>query len=164
MPYLIVGVIALGSVVIATAASVFFVGIMMVIAGAIEVINAFQIKTWGRFLLWLSLGALYVIAGVLTFENPLLAASLLTLMLGFALLISGVMRMVLAFSMKEGGLWIWVLISGLVTLLLGLVILLHWPVSSLYVLGIFLGIDLVVAGASWVAIGFGLRKAGIGPR
>ncbi len=162
--YLIVGVIALGSVVMATAASVFFVGIMMVIAGAIEVINAFQIKTWGRFLLWLSLGALYVIAGVLTFENPLLAASLLTLMLGFALLISGVMRMVLAFSMKEGGLWIWVLISGLVTLLLGLVILLHWPVSSLYVLGIFLGIDLVVAGASWVAIGFGLRKAGIGPR
>jgi uncharacterized membrane protein HdeD (DUF308 family) len=162
--YLIVGVIALGSVVMATAASVFFVGIMMVIAGAIEVINAFQIKTWGRFLLWLSLGALYVIAGFLTFANPLLAASLLTLMLGFALLISGVMRMVLAFSMKEGGLWIWVLISGLVTLLLGLVILLHWPVSSLYVLGIFLGIDLVVAGASWVAIGFGLRKAGIGPR
>ncbi len=162
--YLIVGMIALGSVVIATAASVFFVGIMMVIAGAIEVINAFQIKTWGRFLLWLSLGALYVIAGFLTFANPLLAASLLTLMLGFALLISGVMRMVLAFSMKEGGLWIWVLISGLVTLLLGLVILLHWPVSSLYVLGIFLGIDLVVAGASWVAIGFGLRKAGIGPR
>ena len=143
--YLIVGVIALGSVVMATAASVFFVGIMMVIAGAIEVINAFQIKTWGRFLLWLSLGALYVIAGFLTFANPLLAASLLTLMLGFALLISGVMRMVLAFSMKEGGLWI-------------------WPVSGLYVLGIFLGIDLVVAGASWVAIGFGLRKAGIGPR
>ena len=162
--YLIVGVIALGSVVMATAASVFFVGIMMVIAGAIEVINAFQIKTWGKFLLWLSLGALYVIAGFLTFANPLLAASLLTLMLGFALLISGVMRMVLAFSMKEGGLWIWVLISGLVTLLLGLVILLHWPVSGLYVLGIFLGIDLVVAGASWVAIGFGLRKAGIGPR
>ena len=161
---MIVGVIALGSVVMATAASVFFVGIMMVIAGAIEVINAFQIKTWGRFLLWLSLGALYVIAGFLTFANPLLAASLLTLMLGFALLISGVMRMVLAFSMKEGGLWIWVLISGLVTLLLGLVILLHWPVSSLYVLGIFLGIDLVVAGASWVAIGFGLRKAGIGSR
>jgi uncharacterized membrane protein HdeD (DUF308 family) len=148
----------------ATAASVFFVGIMMVIAGAIEVINAFQIKTWGKFLLWLSLGALYVIAGFLTFGNPLLAASLLTLMLGFALLISGVMRMVLAFSMKEGGPWIWVLISGLVTLLLGLVILSHWPVSSLYVLGIFLGIDLVVAGASWVAIGFGLRKAAVGPQ
>src|SRR5947207_15658609 len=48
--YLIVGVIALGSIILATAASVFLVGIMMVIAGVAEIINAFQIKTWGRFL------------------------------------------------------------------------------------------------------------------
>ena len=49
--YVIVGFIALGSVVMATAASVLVVGIMMVIAGVAEVINAFQVKEWGRFLL-----------------------------------------------------------------------------------------------------------------
>ncbi len=74
--YVIVGVIALGSVVTATVASVFVVGIMMVIAGIAEIINAFQIKTWGKFLLWLLLGVLYVVAGFVTFENPLLAAAI----------------------------------------------------------------------------------------
>jgi uncharacterized membrane protein HdeD (DUF308 family) len=156
--YVIVGFIALGSVVMATAASVLVVGIMMVIAGVAEVINAFQIKEWGRFILWLLLGVLYVVAGFVTFENPLLAAALLTLMLGVALIISGIMRMILAFSMKGGMPWGWVLLSGAITLLLGLIILSHWPVSSLYVLGLFLGIDLVIAGASWIGIALGLKK------
>ena len=156
--YVIVGLIALGSVVMATAASVLVVGIMMVIAGVAEVVNAFQVKTWGRFLLWLLLGALYILAGLVTFENPLLAALILTLMLGAALVISGIMRIILAFSMKEGTPWIWLVLSGVVTLLLGLMILTRWPVSSLYVLGLFLGIDLVIAGAGWIGIGLGLRK------
>src|SRR5580700_1574550 len=125
--YVIAGVIALGSVVFATVVTVFIVGIMMLIAGAAEVINAFQIKTWGKFLLWLLLGVLYIVAGFITFENPLLAAALLTLLLGFSLVASGIMRIVLAFSMREGMTWLWVALSGAITLLLGLVILAHWP-------------------------------------
>jgi uncharacterized membrane protein HdeD (DUF308 family) len=156
--YVIVGVIALGSVVLATAASVLLVGIMMVIAGVAEIINAFQIKTWGKFLLWLVLGALYVFAGFVAFSNPLLTAVVLTLLLGAALVVSGIGRIVLAFSMKQGTPWGWALLSGVVTLLLGLIILARWPFSSLYVLGIFLGIDLVIAGASWIAIGLGLKQ------
>src|SRR5262245_63703831 len=156
--YLVVGIIALGSVALATAASVFVVGIMMVIAGVAEIINAFQVKTWGKFFLWLILGALYILAGIVTFENPLLAAVVLTLMLGAVLVVSGIMRIILAFSMKAGSLWIWVAVSGVITLLLGLIILAKWPVSSLYVLGIFLGVDLVFAGASWIGAGFGLRQ------
>jgi uncharacterized membrane protein HdeD (DUF308 family) len=155
--YIIAGLIALGSVVAATVASVFVVGIMMVIAGIAEVINAFQIKTWGKFILWLLLGALYIVAGFLAFDNPLLAAAVLTLFLGFALIASGIMRAVLAFSMQRTMPWIWVLLSGIITFLLGVIIVAHWPVSSLYILGLFLGIDLIIAGTGWVAIGLGLR-------
>ena len=92
-------------------------------------------------------------------QSPLsAAAAVLTLLLGASLLASGIMRAVLAFSVKEEAGWVWVLISAIITVLLGLIILSHWPVSSLYVLGIFLGIDLVFAGASWIGIGMGLRK------
>jgi uncharacterized membrane protein HdeD (DUF308 family) len=157
--YLVTGIIALGSVVMATAASVFVVGIMMVVAGVAEVINAFQIKTWGWFLLWILLGALYIVAGFVTFQNPLLAAVILTFILGVTLVASGIMRIILGFSMREGSAWLWVVLSGLITLLLGGVILAHWPVSSLYVLGIFLGVDLVFAGVSWIAISLGLKSA-----
>src|SRR5271165_5966508 len=54
--YVVAGFIALGSVVMATAAAVWVVGIMMIIAGVTEVISAFQVKTWGRFFFWLLLG------------------------------------------------------------------------------------------------------------
>ena len=156
--YVLAGLVALSSVALATVASVFVVGIMMVIAGVAEVINAFQLKTWGKFLFWIALGLLYIVAGFVTFENPLLAAELLTLMLGAALLASGIMRIILAFSMKEGMPWMWVALSGVITLLLGGVLLAHWPVSSLYILGIFLGIDLVFAGIGWIFVGLGLKS------
>jgi uncharacterized membrane protein HdeD (DUF308 family) len=156
--YLLAGFIALGSVVMATAASVLIVGVMMIIAGVAEVFSAFQVKGWGKFLLWVLLGVLYIIAGFVTFENPLLAAALLTLILGVSLVASGIMRIILAFGMKQETPWIWILLSGVITVLLGLLILAHWPVSSLYILGLFLGIDLIIAGAGWIGLGFGLHR------
>src|SRR6202043_3947811 len=114
------------------------------------VINAFQIKTWSKFLIWALLGVLYIVAGFVTFENPLLGAALLTLVLGASLVASGIMRIILAFSMKRESLWIWVLRWVASTRLAGLLFLGDWPVSSLYILGVFLGIDLVMAGAAWI--------------
>ena len=157
--YLVAGIIALGSVVSATVATVFVVGIMMIIAGVFEVINAFQIKTWGKFLFWLALGILYIIAGFVAWDNPLLTAVWLTLILGAALVASGLVRIFLGVNMKAGTPWGWVVASGVVTLLLGLIILVHWPVSALWTLGILLGVDLIFAGASWIGMGLGLKQA-----
>jgi uncharacterized membrane protein HdeD (DUF308 family) len=156
--YIIVGLIALSSVAFATTVSVFLVGIMMMVAGVTEVINAFQFKSWAKFILWILLGVFYVVAGFLALENPLLTAALLTLMLGCFLIASGVMRVILAFSMKVGTSWFLVVLSGLITLLVGGVIVAHWPVSSPYLLGIFLGFDLLFTGFGWLMIGLGLRS------
>lgn len=156
--YLLAGFVALGSVVMATVASVLVVGAMMIVAGVAEVIGAFQMKSWGKFLLWALLGLLYVVAGFVTFENPLFAAVLLTLLLGASLLASGVVRLFLAFSMNREAPWVWVALSGAITLLLGLLILARWPVNSVYIIGVFLGIDLIMAGAGWVGLGLSLRR------
>jgi uncharacterized membrane protein HdeD (DUF308 family) len=157
--YIVTGFIALGSIVMATVASVLVVGVMMIVAGVTEVIGAFQMKSWGKFLIWALLGVLYVIAGFLTFENPLFAAVLLTLFLGASLIASGVVRLFLAFSMKRESPWVWVALSAVITLLLGLLILARWPVNSVYILGLFLGIDLIFAGAGWLSLGFSLRRS-----
>ena len=61
-------------------------------------------------------------------------------------------------ALREGAPWVWVALSGLVTLLLGGMILAHWPASSLFVLGMFLGIDLIFAGTGWIAMGLALRR------
>jgi uncharacterized membrane protein HdeD (DUF308 family) len=156
--YVIAGFFALGSIAMATVASVLVVGVAMIVAGVAEVINAFQIKSWGKFLIWALLGVLYIVAGFVTFENPLLAAALLTLVLGASLVACGIMRSILAFSMKRDASSIWVALSGVITLLLGLLILARWPTNSVYILGLLLGIDLIMAGAGWIAIGLGLRR------
>src|SRR5436190_21813477 len=99
---LIAGVIALGSTVIATASAVYIVGFMMLFAGVAEIVAAFNAKDWGHRLLWLLLGALYVFAGIICLQNPFEAATILTLMLGLALIIPGVLRIFLATRMKPG--------------------------------------------------------------
>ena len=157
--FMIAGVIALGSVLMATVSAVYVIGIMMIMAGVSEIITAFNVKNWGKFALWMLLGLLYVVAGVICFLNPFAAATILTLMLGVALIIGGVLRGFLAWHVREAGKpWGWVAASAVITLLLGLIIIAQWPWSSVYTLGIFLGIDLLFIGSSWLMIGLALKK------
>ena len=156
--FMIAGVVALGSVVAATESAVLIVGIMMIMGGAAELFAAFSVKSWGKFAFWLLLGALYVAAGIIAILNPFAAATILTLMLGAALAVGGLLRIFLAFQMKHGSSWGWVALSGVVTLLLGAMIIAQWPASSFFVLGIFLGIDLIFIGSGWLTMGLALRK------
>jgi len=157
--FMFAGVVALGSVVAATASAVMIVGIMMIMGGVAELVAAFGVKDWKRSLLWGLLGALYIAAGVIAILNPFAAATILTLFLGFALVFGGMLRIFLAFEMRSAGKpWGWVVISGIVTLLLGLMLIAKWPYSSAYALGIFLGIDLIFIGSGWITMGMALKK------
>src|SRR5690606_14517883 len=113
--YFIAGWIALGSVVLATAVSVYLVGFMMIVAGVGEVISAFRLSGWGRSVLWVVLGLLYIVAGIMAVRNSLLAAVLLTLILGWVLVASGVARLFVAFSLRGEKSWGLVALSALVT-------------------------------------------------
>jgi uncharacterized membrane protein HdeD (DUF308 family) len=156
--YVVAGFIALGNEFFATFVSVTIIGVAMFVSGVFEIIGAFQMKSWESFILWILLGVLYAVAGVFVFADPLLAASVFTLLIGAALVATGVVRIVLALRLPKTAPWIWAVISGVITLLLGATILMHWPVSSLYVLGLFLGVDLLFMGFSWINIGMALRR------
>jgi uncharacterized membrane protein HdeD (DUF308 family) len=54
--------------------------------------------------------------------------------------------------------WGWVVVSGIISLLLGLMIIAKWPYSSFYALGIFLGVDLIFIGSGWLSIGLALKR------
>ena len=155
---LVLGVIAAGNLLIATAASIFFVGTMMIIGGIVEIIHAFGVKSWGSFFWWLLSGILYVVAGYLAFANPVLAAGVMTLFLAISLIASGLVRIWIGFSGRGVEGWGWVIAGGIITVLAGLIIASGWPVNSLWILGLFLAIDLIFQGVTYVGFGFGLRR------
>jgi uncharacterized membrane protein HdeD (DUF308 family) len=152
------GLVALYTIVIATVVSVIWVGCMMIVAGAIHVVHGFQTKAWGRSILWTVLGAIYVFGGFFAIVNPLLASLVLTLVLAWALIVAGIMRIVLGFHFRGGSHAGWIMFSGLLTFLFGLIILVHWPFSSLYALGIILGVDLLQSGVGWLNLGMVLKR------
>lgn len=156
---LIAGVIALGgSTMFATATAVYIVGFMMLFEGVAEIVAAFNARDWGHRLMWLLLGAIYVFAGFVCLQDPFQAATILTLLLGIALIVGGLVRIFLATRMRQGTPWGWVVFSGLISVLLGLIIVSHWPVSSFFVLGIFLGVDLIFIGSGWISVALALKK------
>lgn len=147
------GVFAFISIVTATIVSVYFVALSMIVAGAVEMTLGLQSRPPRRKMAWVLVGALYVVAGCFAFFNPLLAAGVLTLLLGASLVATGLVRLFLSFQMRSGSQWGWVALSAAITALLGIMVLAQWPASSLYILGVFLSVDLLMAGLSWVMIG-----------
>lgn len=151
------GLFILGDVVLATVISAIVIGLLLLVASASEVIHAFSAPHWSGFALRLLVGALYGICGVALIGDPLVASVLLTFVFALALIVSGVVRIFQSFQY-----WRWsgslLLLSGVIGIIAGFVILAKWPVSGLWVLGTLVGIDLLLHGAWWIALGLRLRR------
>lgn len=151
------GMFAISFAFSATLASIVMLGFILLVAAGAQIGAAFWVRPWNRSLLFFLLGALYAVAGFLTLRHPLLAAEGVTLMLAAAFMVGGVFRIVAALADGFPG-WGWVLFNGVITLMLGILIWLQWPISGLWVLGMFLGIDLVFNGVTWAAIAMTVRS------
>ena len=86
------------------------------------------------------------------------AALSLTLLLGVSLVVQGAFRIAAALATHADGRG-WLLISGLASLLLGIFIWSEWPVSGIWVIGLFVGIELIFYGGAWIALALRLRSA-----
>ncbi|MBV8448795.1 MAG: DUF308 domain-containing protein, partial [Hyphomicrobiales bacterium] len=102
-------------------------------------------------------GVLIGTAGAICVLNPLLAAVVLTLCLGAGLCATGLVRIYVASQMGSDAPWRVAVLSGLVTFILGVIIIASWPVNSRYVLGLFLAIDLVFYGLALLLLAIQLR-------
>jgi uncharacterized membrane protein HdeD (DUF308 family) len=144
-------------VVVGTIASVYMIGLAMIVAGGVEIGVGFKAKSWGWAAAWILAGLLYVVAGAFAFARPLDAAIGFTFILGAILVVTGLVRIFAAFRLEHGPKTM-LMVAGIVTTLLGAMILASWPASGLFVLGTFLGIDLLFYGISWIAFGLRLKS------
>lgn len=153
---IVLGFIALGSVVIASLATAVVIGLLMLMGGTAEIVGAFWCRGWSGFFLHLLSGVLSVVVGLLFLRAPVGALLALTLLLSCLLMVGGIFKIVAALSYRFAA-WGWPLVSGIIDVILGVMIWQEWPASALWVIGFFLGISLVFRGIDWIAIGLALR-------
>jgi uncharacterized membrane protein HdeD (DUF308 family) len=156
----ILGVIGLGMTFMLTLATVLYFGILMIVIGGAQLFHAFKGAGWRSISFHVLIGLLYVVAGIMIVTRPLLASLALTWTLAVILIAAGVLRLVMAVQhrgMPGAG---WAMGGGVITILLGLMILAKWPLDALWVIGLFLAIELIVNGWTQIFIALAARAAG----
>jgi uncharacterized membrane protein HdeD (DUF308 family) len=152
----LVGVLAFGAAFIDTPASVIAFGVLLLIAGIVQVFHAVQVRNGRSFAVQLLAAALYLIIGLFVLEDPVRAAGVLTLLLAASFFVGGLFRILSSLIMKFPA-WPAVLLNGAVDLVLGVLIFLGWPDTSLWVIDLFVGIDLFFNGCSSIRLALAVR-------
>jgi uncharacterized membrane protein HdeD (DUF308 family) len=157
---IIAGTLAIVYDVAATLLSVLFFGWLLIIMGGIEAIQSFWQPKWGGFFLHLMVGILGVAVGFHLVSSPAAGALVLTLVMAIYFMVIGVFRVVTAIAMRFPN-WGWILFSGLVTFVLGVMIKSQWPGSGLFIIGLFIGIDMIFSGWSYVMLAMAAKKEAV---
>jgi len=155
--YVFAGILAILTPEVVTLLSVVFFGVLLLVAGIATLIHAFWTHHWDGFAVQLLAGILASVAGFLLISDAAAGAAVITIILAAYFLVSGFFR--LGFGIMRASLHhrTALILSGAITLLLGVLIAVHWPSSSLWVIGTFVGIDLIFYGFSLITLARALK-------
>ena len=158
LAFTVLGIIALGNLIATTLITTIIVGMLLLVAGVFQVFAAFASGgSTGSKVLGLLLGILYVLVGFDILANPIGGAITITLVVSIFLIAGGVVRLITAFTAAGGGHRILLLLTGVINILLGVWLWTGIPVSGLAI-GLFVGIDLLMAGVTWMVMAWSVRK------
>lgn len=156
----ILGAIAISAATMTTVISIIFLGLLLVIAGVVILvldIFTFWWSKWSGFLIALLFGILYLVVGSMLIGSPITASISITLFLGIFYLVVGVFRTIYYLFAHIPG-WRWGITSGIIAAILGILILSSWPSSGLYIIGLFIGIDLLFTGWAYIMAALAARS------
>ena len=156
---IIFGMMAIGSPMLAAVAVNVVIAWLIVLAGVVHIILAFHRHGAGTVIWKLLVGVAYLCFGGYLLLHPVLGVASLTLALAALFVIEGILNVVLFFKMRPLHGSTWVLVDGIVTILLGLLIYMQWPSSSVWAIGTLVGISMIFSGVARIAMSLALRRA-----
>lgn len=133
-------------------------GVLLVASGITEIVTAFMAGRTRHRLVHLLIGVLYAVAGAFIVDRPEATAVQLTLIIALFLVFGGAFRIAFALVERFDG-WPWVVLNGIVSLALGVMIYRQWPVSGTWVIGLFVGIEMIFNGMAWFMFSLALKNA-----
>ncbi len=156
----VIGSIALAVPLLTTLTSVVAYAWLLVFSGAFEAVAAFWSRTSRSVVLHLLGGILSIVVGVLLASHPGIGAAGLTLLLAAYFLVGGLFRIGAAVSLRMHG-WGWAVAGGAVTTLLGVVIWAEWPLSTLWVIGTLVAVEVLFRGMTLIGFALAVHKASV---
>lgn len=154
---LVLGVAAIARSVIATVATMIFFGWLLILASAIEIAQAVLVGHWAGFFYHLVAAILFGVAGFMLIVRPLISAEAVTIFMATFFLIGGLFQLISSLVVRFPGFG-WQALDGVIAFLLGVLLLAQWPASGLWVIGLFVGINLIFYGWAWIALALSLRR------
>lgn len=156
--FIVLGCIGLGMSISITLVSMFFLGILLILGGLSQLFDSLKSKQW-KYSTWHAfIALLYTAAGCLVIYDPFLASTVITALIAVILIFIGFIRLTISLDLQGIKGWSWFVLSGLAAILLGVVILVQWPLSGLWVIGLFIAIELIISGWTYVFIALALRQ------
>jgi uncharacterized membrane protein HdeD (DUF308 family) len=147
---IIFGILAIAMPWVAGQSILMVVGILVMAAGIMRMIWAFQAGSLGKGILVFIIGVLTLLAGIAVIANPLMSSAVLTVMLAIYFFVDGFSELIAAFSVSEGKGWL--LFDAVVTIILGIMIFTGFPLAGTVAIGVFLGIKLLFVGITMLTI------------
>lgn len=143
----------------ATSVSVnIFIGILFLVGGVGRLIHMFSSRSWGDFVLRLIVGLLFLIAGVILLVRPIEGTLTLTLLLAIFFVAQGIASLIGSFMSRHMRGWGWLLLSGIVSLILGALIWAEWPSSANWAIGLLVGVFLIFDGWALVMLAWDMHN------
>src|SRR6478752_5309139 len=154
---IVLGMTLLSFPVIATLATVTVLGALILVGCVAEAVGAFWCREWSGFFLALLSGTLGVVIGLMLLRNPIQGGLTLAILLASFLFVGGIFKAVAALAHRFEG-WGWLLLSGAIDVVLGVMIWRELPMSGLTIIGVLVGISLIFRGVSWLMLGLALKR------
>jgi uncharacterized membrane protein HdeD (DUF308 family) len=149
---IIAGGIAIAVPVVASLAAVAVLGAVLIVTAILQIAHAFKVRDWPRSA-WYGLGGLlYAIAGVLVVLYPFGGVLTLAVMIAILLIAEGSARVVFGSGVRPLRGWGWLVAAGFSSILVGVFLLLGWPTTALWGVGLLLGINMIFSGAANVTL------------
>lgn len=149
---LVGGVLALLAPLAAGLSIAVMTGVLLVFSGVAQLLIVFRAGSLAEGLLLALLAILSVVAGGYVLAQPLSALAAVTLFLAGYFVASGIIEAIGAFGARPGAGWVSLLFGGLVSILLGIMIWLQFPLSGVWAVGVLVGVRLVMSGGMLIAI------------
>ena len=158
--FLLLGAIGVGMSMALTVVGVLYFGVLLLIGGGVQLWQSMKCKGWKSVTWHVVIALVYLVAGALAVYDPVGAAIGLTLVIAIALLVTGTTRLAMSFQLRPAGGWVWTMLSGIMSIVLGGIILVQWPATGLWVIGLVIAIELIVNGWSYIFVALAAKSAG----